>query len=257
MRPESVCQSLRLTGQNWYTNIMHLSEKAYHHLKKLILSGRLGADSILSERSLAERLSVSRVPVREAIMALEREGLLIVVPRSGVHIRRMTIEEVRELYEVRQAIEGMAASLCAARGRRGEMREVRRRLQALARAKVLDHAAIQHESALFHRALFDLCENKQLQDIYRETEPKISLNLRLTAIHATGRIEQALAEHIAIASEIEAGHSETAEHLTRVHLENGKIARMGILTKWNGETEAPPAAGKISARRTARKGKKG
>jgi DNA-binding GntR family transcriptional regulator len=197
----------------------------------MILSGRFNSDDVLSERSLATLLDVSRVPVREAIKELEREGMLIVVPRSGVLVRRLTMDEVRELYEVRQAMEGMAAFLCASHPQDGTMKAMRQKLEALAGADAVDHPAIQKASSAFHRMLFDLSRNSQLRAVYNTVEPKIDLNLRLTAVHGLDRIEQALAEHIDIAKAIEARDPEQAEKLTRQHLENGKAARLGILAE--------------------------
>jgi len=209
---------------------MHLSDKAYDKLKWMILSGRFKSDEVLSERSLAASLSVSRVPVREAVKELEREGLLIIVPRSGILIRRLTLDEVRELYELRQAIEGMAAYLCASRKPDGRVKAMREKLQALAAAgEAVRHAAIQKASAAFHRLLLEVAGNSQLQAVYETIEPRIQLNLRLTAVHDTSRIEQALDEHLQIARAIERRDGEKAERLTRLHLENGKTARLQIL----------------------------
>jgi DNA-binding GntR family transcriptional regulator len=209
---------------------MHLSEKAYDKLKFMILSGRFKDDDVLSERSLAASLSVSRVPVREALKDLEREGLLIIVPRSGILIRRLTLDEVRELYELRQAVEGMAAYLSALRKPDGRVKAMREKLQELAaEGEAVSHAAIQKASAAFHRLLFNVAGNSQLQAVYETIEPRIQLNLRLTAVHDTSRIEQALAEHIQIARAIERRDGEKAERLTKLHLENGKTARLQIL----------------------------
>jgi DNA-binding GntR family transcriptional regulator len=208
---------------------VHLSDRAYAQLKRLILSRPIGADEALSERSLASQLSMSRVPVREAIKALESEGILVVLPRRGIHVRRLTIAQVQELYEIREALEGMAARLCAERGNRETMRTYRRRLERLAQGRPIDHAAIQRSSAVFHRTLFQLCGNAQLRDMYRAIEPQIALNLRLTALHARDRIEQAVHEHIAVAKAIEAGDGRRAELLTQRHMQNGKRARIRIL----------------------------
>jgi len=209
---------------------MHLSDRAYRRLKLLIVQRRFEPGQPLSERMLADFLSVGRVPIREAIKALEREGLLMVLPRRGVFVRRLTTEEVRELYEVRQALEGMATSLCAQRRCGPKVRKHRRRLERqLARGKTVDHAEIQRSSSRFHRALFDLCGNSRLRALYRIVEPQIDLNLRFTALYATHRIEQALREHIEIAKAIEAEEPRRAERLTWLHLENGKTARIAIL----------------------------
>lgn len=222
---------------------MNLSEQAYRKLKQMILSGRFTVGQALSERRLAALLSVSRVPVREAIKELEREGLLIVVPRSGILIRRLSIDEVRELYEVRQAVEGMAAYLCARRRQDGTVKAMRKKLEGLApKDDEVNHAAIQKASEAFHRMLFEVAANSQLHSVYETIEPRIYLNLRLTAVHDTGRIEQALEEHIEIAQAIECRDAETAERLTRQHLENGKTARIRILTALEADGKKTKAA---------------
>jgi DNA-binding GntR family transcriptional regulator len=228
---------------------MLLSDRVYTEIKTMILTGKV-VD--LSERTLAAGLSVSRVPVREAIKVLEREGLLIVVPRSGIVVRRLRIDEVRELYEVRQAIEGMAAFLCAGERRAG-IADIRKRLELLDTGKTYDHAAIQRENAVFHRILFELCGNSQLSAIYASIEPKIALNFRLTAVHAPERVERALRYHIDICRAIEAGNGAKAERLMRKNLDDGKDARIAILTRLQaGEAEKviPRAA---AARRSAAK----
>jgi DNA-binding GntR family transcriptional regulator len=215
---------------------MTLSEKVYAKLRHMIISERFRDDAVLSERSLAAQLDVSRVPVREAIQSLAREGLLTVRPRSGIQIRRLSLEEVREIYEVRQALEGMAAYLCSKRPVRKPMKTMRVELEKRASAKSVDHAKIQAMSSAFHRLMFELCDNSQLRSVYETVEPKIDLNLRLTAVHAPSRIEQAHEEHIAIARAIESGAAARAERLTRVHLENGKNARLKILSSLNHES---------------------
>lgn len=215
---------------------MTLSEKVYSKLRHMIVSGKFRDDVVLSERSLATQLDVSRVPVREAIQSLAREGLLTVTPRSGIQIRKLSLEEVREIYEVRQALEGMAAYLCSKRPVRTTMTAMRVELEKLSAAKIVDHARIQAMSSEFHRLMFELCDNSQLRAVYETVEPKIDLNLRLTAVHAPQRIEQAHEEHIAIARAIESGSAARAERLTRAHLENGKSARLKILSMLNRTT---------------------
>jgi DNA-binding GntR family transcriptional regulator len=237
---------------------VHLSEKAYHRLRAMILGNRFSPDNILSERELAARLAMSRVPVREAVKYLQREGLLLVVPRSGIHLRRLTPQEVSDLYEVRQAIEGMAAFLCAGRAGAKEKHAMCRRLERLAaRRGKPDHAAIQRESSIFHRTLFALCGNGELAAVYASIEPKIDLNLRMTALHAPSRIEQALVEHIEIANAIKAGSSQKAERLMRAHLENGKLARIAILDDWQANSATSAPSNKRAQTRCSRYGRAG
>src|SRR5579864_1268791 len=93
-----------------------LSEHTYVELRNMVLNGKWCTGEPMSERELAARLNVSRMPVREALRKLEHDGLLEIVPFRGDFVRKLSAGEVRDIYEVRQAIEGMAAFLAAKRG---------------------------------------------------------------------------------------------------------------------------------------------
>ena len=206
-----------------------LSSQAYEALKARILAGQFAPDEPLSERGLAELLGIGRMPVREAIKLLEREGVLLVVPRRGIFVKRLSAPEVRELYVVRQALEGMAAYLCASQGERREMALERARLARHLHGRFIDRTEVQRDNARFHRRIFELAANARLEAMYASIEPQIDLNLRLTAVHAPDRIEAALREHLEICDAIESGDAPRAERLTREHLEAGLQARLAIL----------------------------
>src|SRR5262245_1111194 len=97
-------------------------DRAYHGLIDFILSGAAQPDAPLSERKLAGSLEIGRTPVREALRDLVRDGVLEVSPARGTYLRTFTTEEVRELYEVRQGLEGLAAELAAERGPTPELK---------------------------------------------------------------------------------------------------------------------------------------
>ena len=99
---------------------MSLRDKAYVKLRDMLLHGRLKHGEMLSERMLAESFSIGRMPIREAIRDLARDELIEVIPGHGAFVRQLSAEEVEELYEVRFAIEGMAAYLAALRGDKEE-----------------------------------------------------------------------------------------------------------------------------------------
>lgn len=206
-----------------------LSSQAYAALKSRILAGEFSPEEPLSERGLSEALGIGRMPVREAIKLLEREGVLLVVPRRGIFVKRLSREEVQELYEVRKALEGMAAHLCARQAVRREMAFERARLARHLKARLIDRTEVQRDNARFHRRVFELAGNRLLEGMYAAIEPQIDLNLRVTAVHAPKRIEAALHEHLEICDAIEAGDAPLAERLTREHLEAGLQARLALL----------------------------
>src|SRR5258706_4630936 len=94
-----------------------LVSDAYRALKASILKGTLPAGYQAVEKRIAEQLKMSRTPVHEAIIRLESEGFLRVLPRRGVEILRLSADDMREIYDVIVALEGMAGTLLAARSK--------------------------------------------------------------------------------------------------------------------------------------------
>jgi len=91
-------------------------DSAYEKLLSLIVDGQLLPDQPISERQIAAELKIGRTPVREAMRALAQDGLLEIVPARGTFVRSISDNQLRELYEVRQALEGQAAELAARNG---------------------------------------------------------------------------------------------------------------------------------------------
>jgi DNA-binding GntR family transcriptional regulator len=105
---------------------MALSYKqdVYDHIRQRMLDGSLKAGDPLSYNALAKEVGVSATPVREAISRLESEGLVDQLPRVGAFVKRMDRSEMKELYELREALEGYAASLAAERITDDQLREL-------------------------------------------------------------------------------------------------------------------------------------
>src|SRR5690349_16822452 len=83
----------------------NLTTLAYNSIKEYILDGRLDDDSRLTEEFLSTQLGISKSPIREALNRLEAEGLIRIEPRKGAYLRRLSVEEVGELYDLREALE--------------------------------------------------------------------------------------------------------------------------------------------------------
>lgn len=90
--------------------------KAYQAIKAMILDGRMKPSASYLETELAEQIGVSRTPVREAGLQLEREGLVIVRPRRGIQVLPVSAEDMTEIYQLLSALEPLAAQLAAERG---------------------------------------------------------------------------------------------------------------------------------------------
>jgi GntR family transcriptional regulator, rspAB operon transcriptional repressor len=105
---------------------MSLSEQAYYVIRDRILKGAIGLGAPLSRRKLAAELGMSLLPVAEALQALEADGLVESRPRVGTRVCLPTASEIRERYEVREALESQAARLYAVRATSREKREMER-----------------------------------------------------------------------------------------------------------------------------------
>lgn len=108
-----------------------LSEQAYHNIRERILKGSIALGAPLSRRRLAAELGMSLLPVAEALQALEADGLVESRPRVGTRVCLPTVEEIRDRYEVREALESQAARLYAVRATAKQKLEMERRAEHL------------------------------------------------------------------------------------------------------------------------------
>jgi len=131
-------------------------------LRAQILQGDYLPGTHLQEVVLAEAMNVSRTPVRSALAALEREGLLTYVAKRGYEVRRFGAEEIRDMYQVRSVLEGNAAALCARRGIADEtaaalaaLVEKGDRILAIGRLDPADLPAYRDMNGAFHSTLIE------------------------------------------------------------------------------------------------------
>jgi len=91
----------------------NLAEKVYHRMIDAVLKGTFSAGERLVCNDIAKHFGVSRTPVREALVRLEKEGFIHSVPRSGTYVNSFTAGELKEIYEIREVLEGVAARMAA------------------------------------------------------------------------------------------------------------------------------------------------
>ena len=199
-----------------------LSQEAHSRLRDLILDGSLRPDELLSERRLAIRLNVSRMPVREALRQLKSDGLLEIVPFRGAFVRQLSFTEVRDIYEARQAIEGMAAYLAAERGGTTKLQSFRARLTAAREQGVSeDLRKIQRDGVAFHTAIVDASCNARLSTLAHSLQSQIALTLHMALRYSPKRILDTITEHLQILDAIESGDGSEARDQMVAHLAAG------------------------------------
>ncbi|MGE0722840.1 MAG: GntR family transcriptional regulator [Alphaproteobacteria bacterium] len=200
------------------------SDSAYARIRALLADGALGPNQPLSERALAERVGLGRTPVREALKRLARDGLVQVVPMRGTFVRVPGIDEVREIYEVRLALEGMAAELAAERGPTEALTACAERLRA---AGPRDLDAAQRLGWDFHDLVVGAARNARLAAVYESVRLPM-VTLRSARPIEPARIVQTIGEHVAIYDAIAAGDGPCARRLVVEHLGRAVVARVAI-----------------------------
>ena len=149
-------------------------QRVREELRERILTGRLRPGDRLVERELAEDLGVSRVPVREAIRSLEAEGFLVVQSPRRVVVRQLARVDVEELFDVREALEGLAAGLAAERTGAAELKRLDRVLADAARATARgDAARITVLNSRFHDEIVTIAGNALLSTMLQPLEGRL------------------------------------------------------------------------------------
>lgn len=199
-----------------------LGAKAYDELKRSIVHGELKAGVRLTETGLTEMLGVSRTPIREALRRLCYEGYLI--KSNGYEVKKMTWRDVRDILEVRRALECEAARIAARR-----ITETQKTQLSANFARSKDLGAIpDKEERLerfsqldleFHREIFEITGNSHFLELSNSLQDRI-YRLRLASITKESEMQDCLFQHKNILDSILNGEAEHAEFYSRIHLEN-------------------------------------
>jgi DNA-binding GntR family transcriptional regulator len=204
-------------------------DDAYARIRDLIVGHGIAADEPLSERGLAEILGLGRTPVREALKALTRDGLLVVHPMRGTFVRQLSFDDLREIHEMRLALEGLAAFLAASHGPSEELTDCAARLRKLDGRAGIDVEEAQQVGWEFHDALFRSADNGRLTASYESLRAQSGLALQKMRDYSPDRTRQAVREHIDIYAAVAARDPDTAQQRMWRHLSSAFEARLQAL----------------------------
>ncbi|MDP9793442.1 DNA-binding GntR family transcriptional regulator [Catenuloplanes nepalensis] len=159
-----------------------LRDDAYAELRHRIVNLVYAPGQRLFERDLAAELSVSRIPLREALQSLRNDGLVVSVPRQGVVVAHFTADDVRDLFDVRESLESLAARLAAARVGDDGLGRLRASMAAARTALGAgDDSAVAAANAAFHRELVVMAANPLLSAMMRPLEARTQWLFNLTS----------------------------------------------------------------------------
>jgi DNA-binding GntR family transcriptional regulator len=189
-------------------------------LRNLIVSSdvyRSRTDIRLDERQLAQDFGISRTPVREAMVQLEREGFVRSVPRRGVYVVRKTKSEVIELIQAWAALESMAARLLTQSASDADIAGLRRMFTTFEDDKL--HAKLDEYSEVninFHQTIIELSGNQVLIRLAENLFTHMRM-IRGSTIGEDDRVERSIRDHMNIIHALEARDTKRAEDLVRQH----------------------------------------
>lgn len=202
-----------------------LATEVRSELERMIVEGQLAAGEKLNEAVLANAMGVSRGTVREAIRSLADSGLIDLIANRGAFVHQTTLDEVRNLYELRGAVFAMACAAAARRVREGGERELiarlRRNLDAMEGVRERDDRAAYYElNIAFHDMLLQAARNPKAKTIYDNLVREMHL-FRRRGLSIATNIAQSLVEHGAILSAVEAGDADAAQKAAQEHIVAG------------------------------------
>lgn len=199
---------------------LSLRGRVYSKIKNDILNGRYKYGKSLNESRVASELKVSRTPVREAIRQLELEGLVAYIPNKGAIVKGMTKEDVKDIFDIRLKIEGLAAKRAASNITEEQLKELRNtvELEKFYTEKG-DTGNILELDTRFHELIYKASGSRLLVRIltnfHHYTQKARSLSLQ-----DLQRAKKTLSEHTSIMIAIEQRNREKAEELMQKHILN-------------------------------------
>ena len=196
-----------------------LAEDAADQIRERILAGGFRQGEHLVEARIAEQLNVSRGPVREALKLLRAEGLVEEEPRRGTFVARLDSADVREIYQLRAAIEGRAAKLLASTRPPAALAELRALAGAIDEAiREQDVAGISRADLAFHEGLCRLSGNGRLEEVFNRYVPVLRGLLRLDE-RVYANLDEIAMQHRPLLGALERGDAATASSLFEEHSE--------------------------------------
>lgn len=210
-------------------NYKPLREIVFEAIREAIINGILKPGERLMEIQLAEEMGVSRTPVREAIRKLELEGFVVMIPRKGAYVAGLSMKDIADVFEIRAALEGLAAGLAAERITEEELEELERLLVKIGECIQSDDLnAVIEQDTEFHEVLFKATRNERLEQIVSNLREQIQ-RYRTASLSSPGRMKVALEEHKQIVEALSERDVEKAQRLAREHIENAENSMLEVL----------------------------
>lgn len=202
------------------------ADYAYAALRREIVDGRFAPGRRIREIEISTWLGISRTPVRQALSRLEVEGLLTVLPRVGMVVATLDDAAMAELYDIREVLEGAAASLAARNASPREIATLQAMVEQEAQLPPDPPVLIQH-NLLFHQAIYAAAHNQFLLKSVQALHDSLAL-LGPTTLAVKDRPQAVAEEHRAIVEAIAARDPERAEAAAKRHIRQAGDVRRAM-----------------------------
>jgi DNA-binding GntR family transcriptional regulator len=210
-----------------------LTAVAYAAIKEEILTNRLRAGEPLPLERFVRELSLSRTPLRDARLMLEKDGLVEVRPRMGTFVSHLNLREIQEMYEVRRELEGLAARLAAERVLPERLAEVERELTAHSLNGKVNYQALSEAGQSLHRLIVESCGNLVLARFIRSLQNHFT-RFRSLSLDIPEKVRSSHREHLQILKALKQGDGEKAERLIHEHFDHAGRFLLESLIKQSG-----------------------
>jgi len=191
-------------------------------LRQAITGGILQPGERLMESQLAEELGVSRTPVREAIRKLELDGFVVMLPRRGTYVADLSLKDIHDLYEVRTALDSLAAELATERINEEELERLERLVVQISEyAEAGDVDKVAETDGLFHEIIYEASRNSRLIAVIHNNWDQAN-RYRYRSLAYPGRLKDTCDEHRRLVEAIAQRDAALAAQLAAKHIEKAE-----------------------------------
>lgn len=201
-----------------------LRDVVFKQLREEILYGKLKPGERLMEIALSERLGVSRTPIREGIRLLEKEGLVVMLPRRGAHVASITAKQLEDVLEARRTLETFAVNVCCARITQKRFEELEDANRKFARAvESRDLRKMADTDTAFHNIIIDTAGNEKVKELLISLKEQI-FRYKYEFMKEMEDPTRLVREHEQIIKAIGESRADKAVELLRMHIDSQAIA---------------------------------
>ncbi len=206
---------------------MNKQELAYNEIKQLILKGELKPNIFLSERSISNRLGVSRTPVRAALYELCNDNLIVYYQGKGMMVAGIRMEDVHDVYQIRDALDVLAVKIVMETNNTAVIEEMNACVEKMKEAcEREDWEEMVKQDMQFHDSYFRGVNNTRLRTILHSLHDQVDRFMNMT-IYDVERLKASVAEHQEIMDAVNTGDVEGMSKALRKHLSIAKEYHMG------------------------------